>query len=439
MGHGTGGKLGHGASVHSNAVVQVSGITSGATFVDVGSEVACAIVSGAVQCWGDSHLGNGTSNKSSSPVAVTTLTAGVTHLDSSCSEDHTCAVMAGAAYCWGKNDDGQLGDGTILERLAPVAVSGLGANVTKVAAGSAHSCAIIFDGVNYSVRCWGNNVNGALGDGTGVSSLTPVTAIAASATPITDISAGGDHTCAVVNGGVKCWGEGNYGRLGDGSTSDNLSPNDVTGLTSGSGVTSVVLGSSKSCALLSTGAVKCWGRNMNGELGDGTFTNRSTPVDVIGMSSGMTSITLHDTLCGTTTGGSVRCAGSDRNGMRTTGSVFASSTMISPILLGDPSNLIVTGPATSTAGSCSTAFTVTLKDVSGNTEVAAANITVNLGEPGTGAFYSDSGCTASITTATINAATSTATFYYQAPTPQTIGIVNTATNLAPGFIKHQAL
>jgi alpha-tubulin suppressor-like RCC1 family protein len=285
-----------------------SGSPQAASAVSASWNHTCALTTGGgVKCWGYNYygeLGDGTTTNRLTPVDVSGLASGVTAI--TVGEEHTCAVTtAGGVECWGRNEYGQLGDGTFTDRWTPVDVSGLTSGVTAITSGRGHTCALTTAG---GVKCWGWNGQGGLGDGTTTDRLTPVD-VAGLTSGVTAISARGDDTCALTTaGGVKCWGWNSGGQLGDGTTTDRSTPVDVSGLTSG--VTAITAGSGHTCALTTTGGVKCWGWNGYGRLGDGTTTERDTPVDVSGLTSGVTAITANGGhTCAVTTAGGVKCWG----------------------------------------------------------------------------------------------------------------------------------
>ena len=150
-------------------------------------------------------------------------------------------------------------------------------HVAAIPVGGLHSCALTNAG---GVQCWGRNDVSQLGDGTLVNSTTPIDVVGLE-TGVAAIAAGDAHTCALTTaGGVKCWGRNSFGQLGDGTTVDRATPVDVSGLTSG--VSAVAAGASHTCAVTTAGGANCWGTNSSGQLGDGTPLFRTTPVDVIG-------------------------------------------------------------------------------------------------------------------------------------------------------------
>src|SRR3989442_9515361 len=193
---------------------------------------------------------------------------------------HTCALLSGGTVeCWGRNGQGQLGDGTFNQSTTPVQVqTGFGAlsGVTALTAGGAHTCALLADS---TVRCWGENGEGQLGDGTtlGKPNGIRVTGI----TGAVAISAGWEHTCAVLQDGTaRCWGANAFGQLGDGTTTRRLTSVPASGITGAVGVAASWW--HHSCFLLADGTVKCSGANDWGQLGNGTTTSSSVPVTMSG-------------------------------------------------------------------------------------------------------------------------------------------------------------
>lgn len=177
-------------------------------------------------------------------------------------------------------------------------------SITKVTTGFNHSCALTNSG---GVICWGNNDYGQLGDGTNTSRLTPV-AVSGLSSNVLDIDAGGFHTCALLSGGhMKCWGQNTNGELGDNSYTSRNTPVSVYGLTSG--VTAISAGYQHTCAIKAGGA-KCWGYNGDGAVGDGTLYTRNTPVDVSGLTSGVSAISVGTRhTCAVTASGGAKCWG----------------------------------------------------------------------------------------------------------------------------------
>ncbi len=286
------GQLGNGTRIGSLVPVAVKGL-SGATTISARGTTACVrLNTGRAMCWGE-ILGNGTGTSSSVPVAVTGL-SGVLAVAAG-SYENACALLnTGRAKCWGQNNEGELGNGTLVGSGVPVSVTGLN-GVTAVSVGDYSACALLNTG---RAKCWGDNAFGEVGHGTtagatgpcslGLRTCYPNPVAVVGLSSATAISAGKFHACALISGGtVKCWGDNEAAQLGNGTNSGpdtcaagfacNPAPGAVTGLT---GATAVGAGGFQTCALVG-GTVECWGLNHFGELGDGTTTSSGVPVAVV--------------------------------------------------------------------------------------------------------------------------------------------------------------
>ena len=356
------GQLGIGSS-DSDAhplPVDVVGLAEVVVALAAGRYHTCALgQSGAVYCWGDNfhgQLGDTTTSPRFQPVAVSGLSSGVAAI--AANYNHTCALTtAGGVKCWGLNVYGQLGIGSddsgspgAVPHPAPLDVVGLASGATRIGAGNYHTCAALAAG---GALCWGLNDSGQVGVGSIATTIhsTPQT-VTSLATTVVGIDAGQSHSCAVLsNGGARCWGFNNWGQLGDNSETDRYAPVNVFGVTNDA--TQIAAGYGiHTCAVIGGGA-KCWGFNGSGQLGDGTQTDRDTPTGVVGLGSGVVSIAAADRhSCAQLSGGAIKCWGDNFQGRLGNGGTGNS---LVPVTVGGDPNAAPT-PANDMSGVLEDAF-----------------------------------------------------------------------------------
>jgi len=323
----------------------ISPVNAAIKDIQAGISHTCVLTTaGGVKCWGwngKGQLGDGSTTNSSRPVAVLDLSSGVSAIATG--EVHSCALMmTGGVKCWGGNENGELGDGSTTNSPRPVAVDGLNSGVSAIELGQFSSCALMTTG---GFKCWGMAWDAQFGFASRPVAVSSVYSGLNSG--VSAIATGGyGHACALMTtGGVKCWGNNPHGQLGDGSTTSTFGDNTrlvaVSDLSSG--VSAIALGRSHSCALMTTGGVKCWGGNYSGQLGDGsTITENgssSRPVAVSDLSSGVSAIALKGNWsCALTTIGGVKCWGYYQHGIRDMAGIIPIQSSSRPVAISELSS-----------------------------------------------------------------------------------------------------
>jgi hypothetical protein len=303
------GQLGHDSAVNigdgSVSIKMAGDIPLGgkAIAVAAGTSHTCAVLTtGAVRCWGAGASGrlgyNDTSNVSDPsgpsiheagdvPLGIGAKASSITTGDR-----FTCALLTtGAVRCWGEGLQGELGHDSVAsigdDPARSIEVAGdvpLGGRATAVTAGDSFTCALLTTG---SVRCWGYGPNGELGhndtrnigDGDPAGQSIEQAGDIPLTGKVTAIAAGNHHTCALMTtGGVKCWGAGSLGQLGYGSKANigdglGVLMQNLADVPLGGKALAITAGGNHTCALLTTGAVRCWGEGNFGELGHGNATS----------------------------------------------------------------------------------------------------------------------------------------------------------------------
>ena len=321
-----------GSSPNSTSVPNpVSALGSDVVDISAGADHTCAVIKpGVVLCWGSNQSGQIGNNGPTGYMyatypyntdpAVVSLGPGVHSV--SAGESHTCAL--GGPYCWGNNEKGAVGASASDVQAIPVPVSGAtsgqgqSSSIFRLSAGGMHTCAI--ESVHFGHgsfqsfgRCWGDNSQGQLGNGTTISSNMSVGI--ANTTNLSSVSSGYSHTCAIADNGASCWGNNSHGQLGDGTTVSRSVPTLVQGLDGLGDIVGVAAGKVHTCAVTQSGAALCWGDNSYGQLGDGTTTAKLIPTQVKGLASGVAAITTgHTHTCALMLDGAVFCWGGNAHG-----------------------------------------------------------------------------------------------------------------------------
>jgi alpha-tubulin suppressor-like RCC1 family protein len=268
------GSVGDGTRISRQVPTPAGGGLRFAALSAGGRQVCGILGTGSAVCWGGNEhgqLGNGTTADTSLPVAVVGIERSLVAVDAG--QDHTCAIDdAGALYCWGGNGLREVGLDSASDIHTPLAVD-LGAAVVAVSAGLNFTCALT---ISASAHCWGGNIYGQLGRGAvGGGPFAPSPVVGGHS--FVSIAAGSNHACAVATSGlVLCWGQGEFGQLGDGGLANRGSPAPIASAIAFSSVHAGV----HSCARTALGAVFCWGSSGNLGIGATEFNPVPRPVRV---------------------------------------------------------------------------------------------------------------------------------------------------------------
>lgn len=362
------GELGNNSTTNSSTAVAVSGITT-AKQVAVGGAHSCALLTdGTVKCWGSNsrfQTGDGL-NTTTNRLAPVTVSGITTATSISAGNQHTCAALGdGTVRCWGANNYGQIGDATTTDRSTPVTASGV-TGATQVSAGVRHTCAVLSDG---TAKCWGNGGSGRLGRGNTTSSSSPVVVVNGTGTTMTGIvkvSAGGSSTCALMDDQrVRCWGNNAWGQIGNGgTTSHSNSTANVGYVLNVSGATGVSVGVIHACATLSDGTERCWGDNTYSQLGDGGTTFLSTPIDPAAFTSTAVIAAGSFSTCTLTTNDTIQCLGLNDAGQLGDGTTTNRTTGVTVQGVIPPPPVVTGLPA---IASTSSSFSATFSGPAGST------------------------------------------------------------------------
>lgn len=322
------GQLGIGGLVNKSRQTPLSAFPSAVTMLSAGGTSACALHAGSAACWGANDLGQVGNGNFIGPVDQPSYMPLASPSMVSTGNTHACAIVSNRVHCWGNNSAGQLGDGTQTKRSTPTPVVGALGDVVSIATGAGHTCSLNTLG---EVFCWGNNLMGQLGVGALDNTVRPpqkipgykfvsiaaggyktcgisdagrlycwgdntTTVISGTGSnnpdrlgtpslmpvltgPVTSVSVGLSHACAIQNGVAYCWGQNALGATGQGTGTGYAPVSPVTGL---SNETAFTISCGNTHTLLTTlSTIKSWGNNSYGQLGNDTLTNSSTPITVL--------------------------------------------------------------------------------------------------------------------------------------------------------------
>lgn len=415
-GRGTQGQLGNGsyANATTPSLVNMSGVLSGKTIVSLSASFynTCALTSdGYAYCWGDNtygQLGDNSTTASPNPVAVfmTGALNGLTITKMANGSGHTCAIASNSkVYCWGRNNNGQLGDRTAVDKHVPTKVYDSsvlsGKILVDIDGGNLHTCVVDSNGVAY---CWGDNQYGQVGDNTIVDKNEPtaVSAGALAGKTVTAIRTGFYFSCAIANDDkAYCWGQNSFGQLGDASNTQRRIPVavDTTGVLSGKTVTKIYTGGYYACALDSLGVVHCWGDSGNGyaELGNNTNVGSNIPtnVDTSGVLNGKTITSMADGnyhACAITNEEKIACWGDNSEYQRGDGTATQSLTPQAgdTVMLNASEATVTFGGASATNVTVQSSTTITATTpahASGSVDVIVTNSDTQQGVSPNGYMY----------------------------------------------------
>eukprot|EP00798_Chlamydomonas_sp_ICE-L_P014556 gene14556-20597_t len=283
------GQLGAGDTISRNEYflpVRLGTASNTAIAIAAGAYHMCAILyDGSVKCWGrgsDGQLGTGNTSSEPSPMEVD-IGAGRTAIAITAGRYHVCTILDDhSVKCWGLNDHGQLGTGSTNDELTPAAVD-LGGSAIAITAGKRHTCALLD---NTSVMCWGDSDSGQVGTGSSQDENTPVTVDFGEGRSAAAITAGEDHTCAMLDdNSVQCWGSNYYGQLGTRRTNNERVPVEVD-WGAGRTATAITTSLSQTCAILDDASVACWGQEPE------TFGPGGPTLLEVGLGAGRSAISI---------------------------------------------------------------------------------------------------------------------------------------------------